>query len=192
MVQLIPSSGAVVRQELNIGGQVSEEGAFSRANSTIVLRRGLDVLSQITTIPDAEFVQHKSDSSWEAHGESPIFLLVRKDKLPLIVFVQYANSNGSYFRIYIIQQLKDKFEITPIEYSDSNDHYQKNALFGDTIRMFYDEIKKQDLLCIYGYDNSIGNNFTIYYMAGNHDEAQWELVEYRTGSERTDCLDAER
>ena len=103
---------------------------------------------------------------------------------------QYANSGGSYYRIFLIQQTSDKFEITPIKLSDPS--YGANVLFGDTIRIFYDEIKKHELLCIYGYDNSIGNNFTIYYMAGNHDEAHWKLVEHRTGSERTDCLDAER
>ncbi len=48
-----------------------------------------------------------------------------------------------------------------------------------------------DYLRIYGYDNSIGNNFTIYYMADYHDEAHWELVEYRTGSAPAECLETE-
>lgn len=178
VVQLVPSYDAVVsRVEFN-GGQFSE-GDFQLRCSVpgIVLRRESKVLSEITALQDAEFVLDTSDFSWKANGESPIFLLTRKDKLPLIVVPQYANSGGSYYRIYLIQQTAGKFEITPIKLSDPG--YRPNALFGDYIKMFYDEIKKQDYLRIHGYDNSIGVPFTKYYIADN-DERSWRLVEHHS------------
>lgn len=105
---------------------------------------------------------------------------------------QYGSSNGSDFRIYLIQQQKDEFEIKPVDFSDRcYGNEPQKALFGSDIQVLHDETKKVDYLCIHGYDNSIGNSFTIYYISGYQDEAHWELVEYRIGSASTDCSEAE-
>jgi len=192
VVQLIPSSDAVIRQELYNGGGLNAGDYVLTSTCSIVLLRGSDILSHLEGVPGRQFVLDQSNSKWLGNGEAPIFLLSRKDKLPLIIFPQYGTSNGSDYRVYIIQKIKDKFEINQVEFSVKCYGDHQGALFGSEIKTFYDETNHVDYLRIYGYDNSIGNNFTIYYMADYHDEALWKLVEYRTGSAPTKRLEAER
>jgi hypothetical protein len=180
VVQLVPSSDATTRKVDANGGQFSEgDFALRSGAASIVLSSESKVLSEITALQDAEFVLDIPDFSWKANGESPIFLLTRKDKLPLIVVPQYANSGGSYYWIYLIQQSADKFELKAIKFSDP---IYLGALFGDSIQMFYDEIKKEDFLRIHGYDNSIGAPFTKYYIA-DYEERSWKLTAPAENSE---------
>lgn len=193
VVQLTPSSDAVIRKVDFPGGGVNEgDFVLTCGMPKILLRSGSTVLSEIAPILDARFVQHDSDSSWVAYGTSPIILLTQKDKLPLIVLAQYGSSNGSDFLIYLIQQEGEKFKIKPVEFGDRwcGDAHQ-TVLFGSNIQNFYDETKKVDYLRLDGYDNSIGDWFTIYYLADYRNDTLWKLVEYRTGSAPTECFEAE-
>ncbi len=189
VVQLIPSSDTIVRKVDATGG-LFNEGDFALRSGVpaIVLRSESNVVGEITPMQDAEFVMHIPDPNWYAYGTSPIFLLTRKDKLPLIVLAQYGSSNGSYFRIFLIQQVAETFEIRPVEFSDMCYRDRQNILFGTDIKMLYDEINKRDYLTIEGYDNSLGASFKSLYIA-DYDEVQWRLVHHHSGvapAENTD------
>jgi hypothetical protein len=194
VVQLIPSSDAVITRELYNGGGVNAGDFVLTCNCAIVLRHGSDVLAQFAPHL-GQFVNGISDlgwTDWTGNGEAPILLLTRKDKLPLIVIPQYGSSNGSNYYVFLIQQVAEKFEIKSVQFSDRcyvDSHQQ--SVFGSDIRMLYDQTNRVDYLRVNGYDNSIGNNFTIYYMADYNDEAWWELVEYRTVSAPIECSEPE-
>jgi hypothetical protein len=115
VVQVIPSSNSVINKIDFSGGGVGAGDFVLTSNSEIVLRHGPEILSQIATIPEAQFVEH--NSRWSAIGDSALILLKRKNKLPLIAFPQYGSSNGSDYHIYSIQQQQNKFQITPVDFS---------------------------------------------------------------------------
>lgn len=181
VVQLIPTGKTSVRPGvLPCGSGEVKEGDFTLMSDSgaIVLRNDSKELAKIN-VDYIEVERKKSDSNWHLHGEAPLFLLRRDDKLPLIVVARYGACLWMDYSVYWLEQNKGEFSIKPLKFRNPTGSEcvgeDSNVLYAESIEISFDQDRRRDVLWVNGYDNSLEGRFTSQFME-DFEPGTWRCV----------------